>query len=87
MPKIDDKEENAESAKKEEEDGPMLEDALAAISGMNREEVLCIICFLEDEAVELQAKARKILEEEENLVGENGDIVSLSFKKMRMDSL
>lgn len=60
LPKNDEQEENAKSAEKEEEDSQMLEVALAAISRMNQEEVLCILTFSEDEAVELQAKPRKI---------------------------
>jgi hypothetical protein len=60
LPKNDEQEENAKSTEKEEEDSQMLEVALAAISRMNQEDILCILTFLEDEAVELQAKPRKI---------------------------
>ena len=60
LPKNDEQEENAKSARKEEEDSQMLEVALAPISRMNQEEVLCILTFSEDEVVKLQAKQRKI---------------------------
>ncbi len=60
LPKNDEQEENAKSAEKEEEDSQMLEVALTANSRMNQEEVLCILTLSEDEAVELQAKPRKI---------------------------
>ncbi len=60
LPKNYEQEENGKSAEKEEEDSQMLEVALAAISKMNQEEVLCILSFSEDEAVKLQAKPRTI---------------------------